>query len=346
MRLHTLLLLATTLVSVPATVVAAPFTALHVFGDSLSDNGNASILVGGLLPAAPYMPGRASNGPVAAEYLAAALGLPLTPALAPGGGTNYAVIGAATGPVALPTPADPDNLADNLAETYGTTLPASTGLLNGQVPAFLTIAPSLPSSAITDALFFVWGGANDLGITFDRGPEADPNVPIVAAARIGAVLDLLYGAGARHFLVPNLPDLGLTPDGEGNPLATIATQAFNQALDAQLASRRALWSDAQVFSFDTFALVNHAIADPALYGFSDVSQPCYVGPPLGAGVPTSVCMDDDAYLFWDGTHPTTRAHARLGQAFAETVRGEAVPEPVTLLLTAMGVATVMRRRRR
>lgn len=343
MRLHTLLL-ATTLASLPATAAAAPFTALHVFGDSLSDTGNVSVLSGGLLPALPYAPGRATNGPVAVEYLAASLGLPLAPV--PLGGTNYAVIGAATGPVALPTPLDPLNTADNIGEAVGLPVPVPTGILNAQVSDFLTLAPSLPASAITDGLFFVWGGANDLGINFARGLDADPNVPLDAAARIGQALDLLYGAGARHFLVPNLPDLGQTPGGAGNPFATGATVLFNQALEAQLASRRLLWADAQVLSFDTFALFNQIVLNAGQYGFANVSQPCYVGPLLGAGVPQSLCLDDDAYVFWDSSHPTASAHALLGQGFADAVQQASVPEPTLLLLTLVGVAGVLRRRRR
>jgi outer membrane lipase/esterase len=63
----------------PMAAAAAPFSDLIVFGDSLSDNGNA---------------GRFSNGPVWVERMAETLGLKLQPARA--GGTNYAVGGART----------------------------------------------------------------------------------------------------------------------------------------------------------------------------------------------------------------------------------------------------------
>jgi outer membrane lipase/esterase len=63
----------------PVVAAAAPFSDLIVFGDSLSDNGNA---------------GRFSNGPVWVERIAETLGLKLQPARA--GGTNYAVGGART----------------------------------------------------------------------------------------------------------------------------------------------------------------------------------------------------------------------------------------------------------
>ena len=58
--------LATALTLAPALAQAAPFTAIYVFGDSLSDTGNFTALAGtavpGLVvPGAPYAPGRASN---------------------------------------------------------------------------------------------------------------------------------------------------------------------------------------------------------------------------------------------------------------------------------------------
>src|SRR5512134_270618 len=80
----------------PSVVTAHPFTSLVVIGDSLSDSGRAYALSDGFYPPSPPYAQRFSNGPVAAEYLAAALGLPLLPASSPGG-TNYAVGGATTG---------------------------------------------------------------------------------------------------------------------------------------------------------------------------------------------------------------------------------------------------------
>ena len=55
---------------------ASTFTSVIVYGDSLSDNGNLYALTG--QPPAPYYNGRFSNGPVAVEYLASTLGVPLS----------------------------------------------------------------------------------------------------------------------------------------------------------------------------------------------------------------------------------------------------------------------------
>jgi len=80
----------------PGLANAGPITFLHVAGDSLSDQGNGFSLTGGAFPPLPYDQ-RATNGPVAVEYLANALGVPLDASAA--GGTNHAVLGATTGPV-------------------------------------------------------------------------------------------------------------------------------------------------------------------------------------------------------------------------------------------------------
>ena len=80
------------LLMVPALAGAASFKALYVFGDSLSDPGNAAAMSASLFP--PSSQGyaeRFSNGPVAAEYLAAFMGVPGGPAES--GGTNFAVGG-------------------------------------------------------------------------------------------------------------------------------------------------------------------------------------------------------------------------------------------------------------
>ena len=52
---------------------ADSFSRLYVFGDSLSDTGNAASVVNDLPP--PYYKNRFSNGPVAVEVLAKKLGL-------------------------------------------------------------------------------------------------------------------------------------------------------------------------------------------------------------------------------------------------------------------------------
>lgn len=318
-------------VLVPALATAAPITSLIVVGDSLSDQGNGFLLTGGTFPPPPYDQ-RASNGPVAVEYLAGALGVPLSPSGS--GGTNYAVLGAATGLVGIPaTPFSTENVASVL---YGQPALEGTSLLSqtGDVVAGGPLADP-------GALFFVWGGANDLFLNPSLATVTD------ALGNLSDIINLLYGAGARQFLVPNLPDLSLTPSGLGlSPVERAGLQALALAFNAGLASgvdALSLLPGIDIELFDTFGLFNTILANPGLYGFSNTTTPCITGN-LGTG--GSVCADPSSYLFWDSVHPTTAAHEVLGNAFADAV-AEPIPEPGSMVLLSLGIglAAAVRRRR-
>ncbi len=72
-RQYVLLVIAAALLS--SLALAGPLTYLVVYGDSLSDNGNLYGATG--QPPPPYWNGRVSNGPVAAEIMAATSGATL-----------------------------------------------------------------------------------------------------------------------------------------------------------------------------------------------------------------------------------------------------------------------------
>ena len=90
-----------------ATARANAYSALFIFGDSLSDSGNNAIVLSpptpvpisgnDFIPINPYASGTYTNGPVWAQDFAAALGLSASPSLL--GGTNFAFGGARTGPL-------------------------------------------------------------------------------------------------------------------------------------------------------------------------------------------------------------------------------------------------------
>jgi len=313
----------------PAVARAAPITAFYVVGDSLSDQGNGFLLTGGTFPPPPYDE-RASNGPAAVEYLASALGVPLAPSSA--GGSNYAVLGATTGAVAIAFP--PFTTENVAALQYGQPALEGTSLLT-QTGGILALGPLDPG-----ALFFIWGGANDISI--------DPSAATVGGAvnNLVSIISLLYGSGARQFFVPNLPDLSLTPAGLAlSPAEQAALQAltlgFNAGLAGALDGLSAL-PGIDIEQFDTFSLFNAILANPGAFGFTTTSTPCVTGNLQDGG---SVCADPGSYLFWDSVHPTTAAHQLLGNAFAEAV-AEPVPEPASLALLSLGIGLAMAARRR
>jgi phospholipase/lecithinase/hemolysin len=299
-----LLALALVFLSVAAVANADPFSAVVVYGDSLSDNGNLFAASG--QPPAPYFQGRRSNGPVAVEQFADALGVPLV---------DFAWIGATTGI---------GNYGDQ-----GTTTTTGTFSLPGMQ---VELAGSLPliGPYLNDGLFVVWGGANDFlaPSPLDLTPQAVVNRGV---ANVLGIVTALQGLGAQNILVPGMPDLGLTPFVQGLGPVTAAqysaiTDGFNALLLNGLPSG--------VHYFDTASLLRSMVADPAAYGFTNVTSPCLVG--------VTVCANPDEYLFWDDFHPTTATHAFVASGFAK----EVVPEPSTLVLltTAFALCTISRKR--
>jgi len=284
---------------------AGTFTNVVSFGDSLTDVGNLWAATGGSNPPdPPYWQGRSSNGPVWVEYLATKYGLP-APIKSLSGGPDYAWRGASTGTATLPP-----------------------GVLI-QVGQYLS---HVNNHADPSALYVVWAGAND--VFFDSGFS-----PSVSAKNVATAVDTLYGAGARTFLVPNMPPLEKTPEAIANPaeaaLVGRAADAFNSYLSADLAGLRSTdagieFTDLNLKNVDpsvgdvvgVYNCMNYLVAHPhntPYWDFQNVTE---------AGSLAVLPADGSKYLFWDEVHPSTKTHQLLAAA---------VPEPGTLILLAVAL---------
>lgn len=278
---------------VPVSVTAAGFSTLYTFGDSLSDPGNIPRVSGIAYPPAPYSNYRFSNGPVAVQYLAPLLRLPIA------NGKNYAQGGATTGFDNIFNAANGGPITDN----------SLSGVL-GQVQYYLNGT----HRADARALYVIWAGPNDL-LQGLRNPAAfDAPVAIGRAVNnLSTAIMNLAGAGARHFLILNMPDLGLTPRIYGTPSQATGTQLsalFNQRL-AMASTSLQISLGVRITLFNTSGLLNTIIANPETYGFINVSGQC---------IQHAACVADPAmaaaYLFWDDLHPTTHGHQVLARAMA------------------------------
>ena len=293
--------------SSPAIGAKGGYTRLVVFGDSLSDPGNAAVAIRevevapfDLIPDAPYARGglHFSNGETWAEQLAAMLGLELSagPALrVPGVFSNYA-LGAARARA------------------------AGSFDLTTQVTLFLQ---DLASQAPADALYVVFVGSNDVRDALDAltvDPSGVTSITILGEA-LGAIqqdIVTLATAGARHFLVANVPDLSLVPavilagpaaQGAALYLAT----NFNTGLAAGLAGLEVAYPELQIAALDTFGLLRELVGPPSVFG--NVSDPC-----ITPGTRVSpYCTRPDVYLFWDGIHPTRAGHGAVAQRALEVL---------------------------
>jgi phospholipase/lecithinase/hemolysin len=302
------------LVSAATRLCAGPFTQIVVFGDSLTDTGNVFNLTANTFPALPpYYNGRFSNGPVWVEYLAAGLGLP-APTPSRLGGTNFAYGGAETSLSGVSTRNTPN--------------------IGTQVTAYFDNHPAPDSNR----LFVIWGGADDF-LHFPTRPLPDPSLPV--SNLVTEITQLAQQAGARNFLVPNLPLLGETPYVKQQLAPTFpGIEATMNSLTVQFDSKLAVAESnletslgVNIYRLDTAGLFQQLLTNPGDFGVTNVSDQAKSG---ATGIPGVVVPNPNQYLFWDGIHPTETVHLLGGNAAIATI----VPEPASLSMLSLGLVAV------
>ena len=314
-----ILTLAALVFTIPA-AEASPYTSMVVFGDSLSDSGNNSAVLGNnggpvtgntYVPTnGPYTTGVYSNGPVWASDVASALGLTLTPSQL--GGTNFAYGGATTG---TPGPG-PGGFPFSLV-TQANQYLASTG-----------------NVASPTSLYVIEGGGNNVRAALAAiagGAQIGPTVAATAAAyaaNIGAIVNGLQAAGATHIVVWDTPNAGTAPAtlANGPAVAALATgiaASMNAALAAQL------FGEVGVSTFDIFGLGTAISLNPGAFGFANATDACGAAP---------IGTDCSKYVYWDGIHATEAAHLTIAGAFL-TIAAP-VPELSTWAMMIVGFAGI------
>lgn len=293
------------------------FSDVVVFGDSLSDSGNAARLLP--LPAGTSF--TTNPDPVWAEIVAENFGASGVNSLA--GGANYAFAGACVNPT---TPCATDELPPHLRPPRVTQ----------QIGAYLF---SRSDQADPNALYAIWGGANDVADSLSNDPaNASPHTLAAAGVNV-AQIRRLQDAGARHIMVYNLPDISKSPDAinRGQVAQGALTQlvtAYNERLYAGIRE-----SEDGIILINTHALFNEIIENPGTYGFTDVTGTACGEPDAGNAVSitcgpqgsvypvTDKSGENQQYLFADVSHPSGAMHAMIASAVTSTL---AAPVQVSL----------------
>ena len=269
----------------PVCAIAAPFSQLVVYGDSLSDLGRAAAATSNL-PAQSKFPaynnggGRFSNGLIWVEYLANKLGIKIDSK------TNFAIGGATTGTF-------------NTGQTLS---PSFVGIQQ-------QINPGNPAAEISDpnALYIIWGGAND----YLTGRTTDPRVPVDNLT--SKISTLIKTRQAKNILVLNLPDLGKLPSTRNNPTTAkdldTLTRLHNTALAASVDRLSRANSSVKLSLLDVNLLFKQVVANPSIVGFNNATEGCLL---VG-------CPKPDTYLFWDTIHPSTATHRIIGDLAFQAV---------------------------
>jgi phospholipase/lecithinase/hemolysin len=280
----------------PLKALATNFSKFFIFGDSLSDTGNVFQVTGGIFmpqnsipKSPPYANGRFSNDQIWVEYVGSTLGL--TPTLftslkntTPTQGVNFAFGGSnsGTGNTVVKTP-----------------LPG----VGEQVELYARSLQTLQEKADPNALYVIWGGAND----YIFSGETNPSKPV---ENISRAVNILIKLGAKNIMVPNLPDLGKLPlsatRGTSEQLSDL-TRQHNASLDNALKN----FYNVNIIRVDIYAAFNEVLQYPEKFGLKDVITPCVVGSVANVEF---VCSNPNDLLFFDSIHPSTKGHHAIALA--------------------------------
>lgn len=303
------------MMSMMSHVAIAGFNRMIVFGDSLSDTGNA-------IPVDQNKKwsGRFANGPIYIDHLKTSLNLSNNQVL------NYAFGGALTGP----------------HTSFGPLLKSPVPGLTTQISRFTNEHD--PRS--TD-LVLLYAGANDYLSLFQnpgfyhlmatsKSPDAIQDFASKFRAHVTESVDnisqgiqTLFTAGADSLLIANLPDFSKTPiikritellpnltQREINNLKRIMRQfsvSHNQALSASIAKLRENLGPGQGIEIvDIFSKIEEMLADPEHYGFANTTDALN-----RQDDGTSV---DGAWFFMDDVHPSAAVHYYLAREAFEAAK--------------------------
>jgi phospholipase/lecithinase/hemolysin len=203
-----------------------------------------------------------------------------------------------------------------------------------QVSDFAGILQANNQTADPNALYTLWGGANDFLFLDDK----DSTTPI---SNISLALNTLVRIGAKNILVFNLPDLGKLPgaktEGRNPTNLSESSREFNLGL-AQTVSGLSKDPNLNIISVDINSLFNQA----STFGFTNVTDSC---------VDSLVCdRSNNKFLFWDDFHPTTAAQKVIADVALAAIDAKSVPEPSLnlgiLALGAFGAVAVLKRQQK
>jgi len=303
---------------------APAFTQVIVFGDSLSDDGNiahrARDLVGFSYPSSNFnysdyrFTDDTNTSPAANLYVGTwheqlektFLGLAVAKNSLDGG-TDYAFGGATT-----KDGTQNRTIINNPTPFGGGDFTITIDNIGKQIADYL--ASHTPDANV---LYILWGGGNDL---FD---DHSAQSVIDTANRVGVLIQRLANAGARNFLVPNVPPLGAVPNSFGDPTRVaeldLASANYRDQLNSVIASTVSGLAGngitIDVYTFDVWLGVIRILGQPANYNIVNTVD----------SAQGQSGVNPDQYLFWDDIHPTTGGHHELANEANRLLSGQIAP---------------------
>jgi len=303
---------------------APTFTQVIVFGDSLSDDGNiahrARDTFGFSYPSSNFnysdyrFTDDTNTSPAANLYVGTwheqlektFLGLAVAKNSLDGG-TDYAFGGATT-----KDGTQDRTIINNPFPFGGGDFTITIDNMGKQINDYLASHAADPN-----ALYILWGGGNDLFDDFSAQSVTD------TATRVGMLMIRLANAGARNFLVPNVPPLGAVPNSFGDPNRVAGLDQASASYRTQLSSAvgsvvRGFAGNGitiHLYNLDVWLGLIRVLGQPAKYNFVNT-----IDSAQGASG-----VNPDQYLFWDDIHPTTGGDHELANEANRLLSGQIPP---------------------
>ncbi|MEK6219750.1 autotransporter domain-containing protein [Psychrobacter cryohalolentis] len=298
------------------------YSSVTFFGDSLTDGGYFSPITQGKLGIKES--GQFTTNPdnVWATSFAEQLGTTAVPIVYLGNqaGNNYAIGGARAG-------------KDIVNTDFGVNVPVAS--VNTQVNGYLANKKVDPNG-----MYVVWGGANDLLAAAANPANAINTISSAAGSQVAAI-KALKDNGANYILVPNIPDIGLTPTaiaaGAGfQSSGTMLANLYNQTMYSG-----AVATGANIIPLDTFSLLQQVAANPKAYGFTNITEAaCKTESSITCGInDLKTPSANESYFFADGIHPSGRAHQMIADYANAVVTAPSLIGVLPHIATTAGLAT-------
>ncbi|XP_010539835.1 PREDICTED: GDSL esterase/lipase At5g63170-like [Tarenaya hassleriana] len=303
----------------------AGFSAVLAFGDSILDTGNNNLLMTvskcNFFPYGRDFPGhrptgRFGNGRVVSDLVAEGLGiktllpafrnpllssneLPTGVCFASGGSGIDKVTASIQGVIWVP-----DQLRD--FQRYIERLNSAVG------------DPQKANEIISNAVFLISAGNNDLAITYFSTPARMTRYTISRYTDMliewtTTFLKNLYDLGARKFAVLGTLPLGCLPGAKRMtggmlclPNVNYGAKMFNNKLSNLVNQLNENLPDAKFVYVDMYTYLMELVENPAKNGFLTAAKSCCCM--VASPVP---CLDASRYVFWDFGHPTQKAYETI-----------------------------------
>ncbi|CAN6441411.1 unnamed protein product [Victoria cruziana] len=334
-------------------------TAMFVFGSSLVDNGNNNY-VRNSTARADYLPygidfpcgpsGRFSNGNNPVDVLGRLLNLPhLLPVFYDPRikgrrimrGVNYASGGS--------------GILDETGSISGGVITLKQQIDNFERTTLPELKARLGSSRregrfFSKSIFVLGTGGNDYLLNyFQSNISAQYSLPDFTSLLIQSLsvkLKRLYDLGARKFVLMSVQAIGCVPavmmrvntDGSCVEPVNQAALLFNQWLMSSMGKIKAEMRGSNLVFVNSYNMLKEIIEHPSLHGFKEVNKACCeLGESSGRILCErggETCKERDAYVFYDGLHPTDAVNAIIAEkAYGSNLKREVYPFNVQQLAT-------------